>query len=63
MMRRAKDPVCGVIVDTGAAAGGRVVHGSEEMYFCSDRCRQSFETEPGRFVPERHDQPVEGRSK
>ena len=56
-MRQAKDPVCGMMVDTATAAGGRVVYESEEVYFCSDSCRRAFEAEPERFVPERHEPP------
>jgi Cu+-exporting ATPase len=54
---QAKDPVCGMAVDTATAAGGRVVYESEELYFCSDSCRRTFEAEPERFVPERHEPP------
>jgi YHS domain-containing protein len=56
-MSQVKDPVCGATVDTTTAAGGRMVHQSEEVYFCSDACRRSFEAEPERFVPERHEPP------
>jgi Cu+-exporting ATPase len=56
-MSQVKDPVCGMVVDTATAAGGRVVYESEEVYFCSDSCREAFEAEPDRFVPERHEPP------
>jgi YHS domain-containing protein len=56
-MSHVKDPVCGTTVDTTAAAGGRMVHQSEEVYFCSDTCRHRFEADPERFVPERHEPP------
>jgi Cu+-exporting ATPase len=56
-MSEVKDPVCGMTVDTATAAGGRVVYESEEVYFCSDACRRTFEAEPERFVPERHEPP------
>jgi hypothetical protein len=26
------------------------MHQSEELYFCSDTCRRSFEADPGRFA-------------
>jgi YHS domain-containing protein len=56
-MSQVKDPVCGRVVETATAAGGRVVYESEEVYFCSDSCRRTFEAEPDRFVPERHEPP------
>ena len=56
-MRQVKDPVCGTQVDTATAPAGKIVHESEEVYFCSDRCRRAFEAEPERFVPERHEPP------
>ena len=49
-MSQARDPVCGAMIDTATASGGRIVHQSEELYFCSDTCRRSFEAEPGRFA-------------
>lgn len=54
-MSKVKDPVCGMMIETTAAVGGRIVHQEEELYFCSDTCRRSFEAEPERFVPERHE--------
>ena len=56
-MSQVKDPVCGMTIESGRAAGGRVVYDSEEIYFCSDNCRRAFEAEPHRFVPERHEPP------
>jgi len=38
----AVDPVCGMQVRT-ADAPARMNHGSHEIYFCSDRCRERFE--------------------
>lgn len=62
-MSQVKDPVCGMEIDTATAAGGRVVHEQEEMYFCSDKCRRAFEAEPERFVPERHEPPYTVKGK
>jgi Cu+-exporting ATPase len=61
-MSQVKDPVCGMTIESATAAGGRVEYQSEEIYFCSDRCRRAFEAEPERFVAERHEPPytVEG---
>jgi Cu+-exporting ATPase len=56
-MSQVKDPVCGMTIESATAAGGRVVYESEEIYFCSDSCRQAFDAEPERFVPERHEPP------
>jgi Cu+-exporting ATPase len=57
MKDQVKDPVCGLTIERAAAAGGHMVYESEEVYFCSSACRQKFEAEPERFVPERHEPP------
>jgi len=41
----ATDPVCGMQVGKGAAPASTVVDG-ERFYFCSDRCRERFESSP-----------------
>ncbi|HEX2217288.1 MAG TPA: YHS domain-containing protein [Gemmatimonadales bacterium] len=56
-MNEVKDPVCGMTIERETAAGGRVVYQEEEVYFCSDQCRRTFQAEPERFVPERHEPP------
>ena len=43
------DPVCGMQVRT-ANAPARATHGGKTLWFCSDRCRERFETDPTRFV-------------
>ncbi len=53
------DPVCGMQVQTAHAAG-RVDYDGETFYFCSDRCRQRFEHDPGRYS-ERAAEPVSSR--
>lgn len=56
-MSKVKDPVCGMTIESATAAGGHVAHEREDVYFCSDTCRRTFEAEPERFVPERHEPP------
>ena len=46
---RAKDPVCGMMVEPQRAAG-KVTHGGKDFYFCSKRCAERFEKEPERFL-------------
>jgi P-type Cu+ transporter len=62
-MSQVKDPVCGMTIESATAAGGRVVYESEEVFFCSDRCRRAFEAELDRFVPERHEPPYTVKGK
>jgi uncharacterized protein len=45
----ARDPVCGMQVDT-ATAPASAVYAGEQFSFCSDRCRDRFEEAPDRFV-------------
>jgi uncharacterized membrane protein YraQ (UPF0718 family) len=47
--RYAKDPVCGMQVETASApAKRRTATGT--MYFCSDRCAERFDARPSRFT-------------
>jgi Cu+-exporting ATPase len=46
-----KDPVCGMDVTPGDAAGGSAEHAGATSWFCSPRCRERFVAEPERFVP------------
>ncbi|WP_298800351.1 permease [uncultured Pseudonocardia sp.] len=45
----AKDPVCGMQVETGAAPA-TAVHGGQRHYFCSDHCQQRFTADPDRHL-------------
>ncbi|HEU5287894.1 MAG TPA: YHS domain-containing protein [Candidatus Limnocylindria bacterium] len=45
----AKDPVCGMDVDTKPGAKQSTYQG-KTYYFCSDGCKQSFERDPGRYA-------------
>ena len=44
-----KDPVCGMAVDP-ATAEHRSQYEDELHYFCSNRCREKFDAEPGRYT-------------
>jgi len=39
-----KDPVCGMDVVAGGAAGGSVEHDGVTHWFCSASCREQFVT-------------------
>jgi Cu+-exporting ATPase len=45
----AKDPVCGMEVDHGKAAGQSEYQG-ETYYFCCDACKRQFDQNPKRFL-------------
>ncbi|MCA9774328.1 MAG: YHS domain-containing protein, partial [Myxococcales bacterium] len=45
----ARDPVCDMTVDPGAAAGTHA-HGGETYYFCSAYCLDVFKKDPERFL-------------
>ncbi len=45
---QAVDPVCGMTVQTATAKSA--VYGGHVYYFCSQDCRQKFETSPGSYV-------------
>jgi YHS domain-containing protein len=39
---KARDPVCGMLVDTSKPLGGSVLHKGKTEYFCSVTCRRTF---------------------
>ena len=44
-----KDPVCGMDVDPGYAAGS-VEHQGQTYYFCGEHCVKKFQSDPERYV-------------
>ena len=44
----AKDPVCGMQVER-SNPGTTSRHGGHTVYFCSDRCKDKYDKDPGRF--------------
>jgi len=48
-MALVKDPVCGMEIDPGAAAGKKEYNG-KTYYFCSEACFKAFDAEPGKYV-------------
>lgn len=48
-MAQVKDPVCGMMVEPGSAAGQATYQG-QTYYFCSEQCRRQFEQSPERFA-------------
>ena len=48
------DPVCRMDVDEQSAAG-QSTYQNKTYYFCSPRCRETFEKDPDRYVPKQTD--------
>ena len=44
-----KDPVCGMDVDTAAAAG-RTDYKGQTYYFCGANCKEKFDLNPGQYL-------------
>jgi len=44
------DPVCGMTVTPGEAAGGSAEHHGVTHWFCSPSCRQKFTADPARYL-------------
>ncbi len=44
------DPVCGMQIDSEDAVGAAEYEG-KTYYFCSEACRDGFESDPGSYVP------------
>ncbi len=57
-MDQVKDPVCGMTLSRSEAKG-RALQNGQEYSFCSEQCRQAFESEPQRYTTnlERHEPP------
>jgi YHS domain-containing protein len=49
---KARDPVCGMLVDPCAAAQGS--HGGHSYFFCSPECRSRFEDHPDQYLARRN---------
>jgi P-type Cu+ transporter len=45
-----KDPVCGMDVTPGQAAGGRAEHSGTTYWFCNPGCRERFVADPTRYL-------------
>ena len=45
-----KDPVCGMDVIPGQAAGGSADHAGSTYWFCSNSCREKFLANPARYA-------------
>lgn len=48
-VQTAKDPVCGMSVNPGSAAGSFEYNG-QSYYFCSEHCLQRFSKTPTHFI-------------
>lgn len=44
-----KDPVCGMMVDDQNAAA-RSTYQGKTYYFCSEECKNTFDTDPDRYT-------------
>lgn len=45
----AKDPVCGMGVDEGKAAGSSTYKG-KTYHFCSSNCKEEFDSNPQKYA-------------
>ena len=48
-MAKVKDPVCGMAIDAGAAAGESTASG-RTYYFCSTQCQHKFDANPDEYA-------------
>jgi len=49
----ATDPICGMSVEPGSAAG-KQEHNGQTHYFCSQHCLAKFREDPDRFLKQQH---------
>ena len=49
MAEQAKDPICGMMVDTKKAAGSSQYKG-KTYYFCAVGCKKRFDADPARYA-------------
>lgn len=50
-----KDLVCGMEVDERTAVG-KSEHRGKSYYFCSNGCKERFDKDPGKYIPESEEQ-------
>ena len=48
-MTAVKDPVCGMTIERADAAASSE-HDGTTHYFCSERCKKAFDSDPASFV-------------
>ena len=58
----AVDPVCGMTVDPGGAAGF-VVHAGTTYHFCSRGCVEKFQADPQRYLAKSAPEPAHSAAK
>ena len=44
-----KDPVCGMEIETAAAAG-HAEHAGQTYYFCGSECKKNFDHDPAQYM-------------
>jgi len=49
MAEKVKDPVCGMEIDRDDAVGP-VEHRGKMFYFCGQKCKEKFESEPVKYM-------------
>jgi len=49
----AKDPVCGMNVETTVQNLHRTLYQGKTYYFCNDRCKEQFDREPERYLSQK----------
>jgi len=55
-MNQVTDPVCGATLDRETAQA-QTMHGTEQVYFCSEACRRAFQADQDSYPLERHEPP------
>jgi Cu(I)/Ag(I) efflux system membrane fusion protein len=48
--KTAKDPVCGMDVDTSAPGAIKAEYQGKTYYFCNPSCKESFQKDPGKYA-------------
>ena len=57
----AKDPVCGMDIETATAAG-RTEHAGQTYYFCATTCKDKFDMHPDQYLGESDESSKSGHS-
>jgi Cu+-exporting ATPase len=55
-----KDPVCGMEIETAAAAG-HTEHSGQTYYFCGSKCKEKFDHSPAQYLTKSTAAPKTGR--
>lgn len=47
---KVKDPVCGMLIDSATAKGGKSAFEGQDFFFCNPKCKTKFDADPNAYL-------------